>query len=229
MATAEASSSDAMDKKKERMERFRALNLKRNEARKMNLEASKEEERIQKLPANYQAKRRRVEWEVEDEAARKEAEEAGEDYDRLKMLDCGADEVVRIERKRKKKNPDPGFSTYEDATIRQYQRLTKQMQPDLDGYKAAKEKLGDAMYPDADALPDRDQDKVSKEGVDRMVADLDKQIEKREKFSRRRAFHDEADINYINERNMRFNKKAERFYGKYTAEIKQNLERGTAV
>ncbi|KAI8519360.1 pre-mRNA-splicing factor syf2 [Branchiostoma belcheri] len=55
------------------------------------------------------------------------------------------------------------------------------------------------------------------------------EIEKRAKFSRRRGFNDDADIDYINERNMRFNKKAERFYGKYTAEIKQNLERGTAV
>ena len=36
-------------------------------------------------------------------------------------------------------------------------------------------------------------------------------------------------MDYINERNMKFNKKAARFYDKYTAEIKQNLERGTAV
>lgn len=54
-------------------------------------------------------------------------------------------------------------------------------------------------------------------------------IEKRSKFSRRRAFNEEADVDYINERNMKFNKKAARFYDKYTAEIKQNLERGTAV
>lgn len=54
-------------------------------------------------------------------------------------------------------------------------------------------------------------------------------IEKRDKYSRRRPYNDDADIDYINERNAKFNKKAERFYGKYTAEIKQNLERGTAV
>ena len=83
----------------------------------MNLEASKEEERVQKLPANYQVKRRRAEWELEDEEARKAAEEAGEDYDRLKVLDCGADEVQRIERKRKKKNPDPGFSSKCPVTL----------------------------------------------------------------------------------------------------------------
>ena len=54
-------------------------------------------------------------------------------------------------------------------------------------------------------------------------------IEKRVKYSRRRRFDEEEDVSYINERNMKFNKKLERFYGTYTAEIKQNLERGTAV
>ena len=54
-------------------------------------------------------------------------------------------------------------------------------------------------------------------------------IEKRSKYSRRRPFDEEGDVDYINERNMRFNKKAARYYDKYTAEIKQNLERGTAV
>lgn len=54
-------------------------------------------------------------------------------------------------------------------------------------------------------------------------------IAKREKYSRRRMHNDDADIDYINERNMKFNKKLERFYGEHTTEIKQNLERGTAV
>lgn len=56
-----------------------------------------------------------------------------------------------------------------------------------------------------------------------------RRIDKRSKYSRRRAYNDDADIDYINERNAKFNKKAERFYGKYAGEIKQNLERGTAV
>lgn len=54
-------------------------------------------------------------------------------------------------------------------------------------------------------------------------------VAKREKYSRRRMHNDDADIDYINERNMKFNKKLERFYGAHTTEIKQNLERGTAV
>ncbi|KAF3820182.1 hypothetical protein GH733_015691 [Mirounga leonina] len=67
------------------------------------------------------------------------------------------------------------------------------------------------------------------EEIDRMVIDLEKQIEKRDKYSWRHPYNGDADIDYINERNAKFNKKTERFYGKYTAEIKQNLERGTAV
>ena len=71
--------------------------------------------------------------------------------------------------------------------------------------------------------------KPSDTAVTRMVEDLEQQYAKRGKFSRRRAFNGDADIDYINERNRAFNKKIERYYGKYTAEIKQNLERGTAV
>lgn len=71
--------------------------------------------------------------------------------------------------------------------------------------------------------------KDSKEGVDRMVEDVQKRIEKRGKRSRRRRFDHDADVDYINERNMKFNKKLERFYGDYTDEIKHNFERGTAI
>lgn len=54
-------------------------------------------------------------------------------------------------------------------------------------------------------------------------------IAKREKYSRRRMHNDDADIDYINERNAKFNQKLERFYGEYTRETKLNLERGTAI
>lgn len=65
--------------------------------------------------------------------------------------------------------------------------------------------------------------------IDNMVTDLEQQLMKRKSFSRRRTHNDDADIDYINEKNARFNKKLERFYGEHTAEIKQNLERGTAI
>lgn len=70
---------------------------------------------------------------------------------------------------------------------------------------------------------------VPQENVDRMVGELKAREEKRKQFSRRRKFHEDKDIDSINERNAHFNRKIERAFGKYTVEIKNNLERGTAL
>lgn len=53
--------------------------------------------------------------------------------------------------------------------------------------------------------------------------------ERRGKFSRRRTFVEGEAVDYINDRNRVFNKKIGRYYDKYSTEIKQNLERGTAL
>ena len=71
--------------------------------------------------------------------------------------------------------------------------------------------------------------KISEDKVDKMVKELKDRDEKRKSFSRRRRFHEEKDIDSINDRNEHFNKKIERAFGKYTLEIKNNLERGTAL
>jgi hypothetical protein len=78
-------------------------------------------------------------------------------------------------------------------------------------------------------LPDEEIQADKQKLVDHMAKETDERIEKRNKFSRRRAFNDEKDITSINERNRRFNEKLERNYGKYASEIKSNLDRGTAL
>lgn len=210
--------------------KLRDLHLRRNEARKLNhQEVSAEDQRL-KLPANHEARRLRAEWQLEETQAKQAAKERGEDYNRVKLLEETAEDIEIFERrKRKKKNIDPGFSDFATAQFRKYETLTKQMKPDLEQYERSKEKLGSQAFPGAHNLLYGCNDKVSERGMDRMVADLDQQMEKRGKFHRRRQHNDEADIDYINERNAKFNQKAERFYGQYTKEIKQNLERGTAV
>lgn len=62
-----------------------------------------------------------------------------------------------------------------------------------------------------------------------MAAEIEDRATKRSQFSRRRAFNDEKDVTSINERNRRFNEKLERNYSKFSAGIKGNLERGTAM
>ncbi|XP_029805271.1 pre-mRNA-splicing factor SYF2 isoform X3 [Suricata suricatta] len=245
----------AAQKREQRLRKFRELHLKRNEARKLNHQEVVEEDKRLKLPANWEAKKARLEWELQEEEKKKECAARGEDYEKVKLLEISAEDAERWERRKRRKSPDLGFSDYAAAQLRQYHRLTKQIKPDMETYERLREKhrewwfslkcetvepcsvtvsllcclsSGEEFFPTSNSLL-HGTHVPSSEEVDRMVTDLEKQIEKRDKYSRRRPYNDDADIDYINERNAKFNKKAERFYGKYTAEIKQNLERGTAV
>lgn len=215
------------DKRKARLDRLRELHLRRNEARKLNHVEVVEEDKRNKLPANWQARKRKIEWEVADEEARKQAELNGEDYEKVKMLETSAIELEKRERKKKKKNPDTGFADFAQAQHRQYERLTKQVEPNMEAYEKQKQEMGESFFPGVNTLIH--ESKPPEAAIDRMVEDLEKQIDKRSKYSRRRGINPDADVDYINDRNMRFNKKAARYYDKFTAEIKQNLERGTAV
>lgn len=217
------------EKQAERMQRLRKLHSLRNEARTQNHQEVVAEDARNKLPANWESRKRQAEWLLNDEKARKEAAEKGVDYDRAKLLNISALEAEKMERKKKKKNPDKGFSDFEAATVRQYNRLVKTMAPkDMEKYEEQKEKYGDAFYGGPHVIV-HGLHEDTPTAIDNMVKDLEQQISKRNKYSRRRTHNDDADIDYINERNAKFNKKLDRFYGEHTAEIKQNLERGTAV
>ncbi|GBE83577.1 SYF2-domain-containing protein [Sparassis latifolia] len=84
------------------------------------------------------------------------------------------------------------------------------------------------LYRDANSLLYAD-NKPSEEAIDRVVGKINRDIDKKSKFSRKRLNEDEGDITYINERNRVFNKKIARYYDKYTAEIRASFERGTAL
>lgn len=72
-------------------------------------------------------------------------------------------------------------------------------------------------------------DGVHEKGVESMVAELGERANARKKFSRRRQHYEDKDVDYINDRNLHFNKKIARAFDKYTVEIRQNIERGTAL
>lgn len=203
------------------------LKMRRNESRKLNHAEVQEEEKRSKLPANWEAKKRRVEWELVDQKSREEAEKAGKDYDIVKNMSASAQELEYYGRKAKKKNPDPGFADFAQSHFRQYERISGQLRVNEEAYEAQRQTLGDAFYPSAGDILTTG--KVSTTALDKMAADIERQITKRSKYSRRRTHVDDADISYINERNKKFNEKCERFYGKYTEEIRGNLERGTAL
>jgi pre-mRNA-splicing factor SYF2 len=72
--------------------------------------------------------------------------------------------------------------------------------------------------------------KPKRENVDRLVADLKKAEEARFKKRRDRGREaDEGDVTYINDKNKQFNMKLARFYDRYTRDIRESFERGTAI
>lgn len=199
-------------------------------ARKQNhVEVVAEDERL-KLPANWESRQRQADWLISDEKGRADALAKGLDYDRVKLNNVSATEAANQEKRKKKKNPDVGFSDYEAQTARQYNRLVKQMPPpDMAKYDQRRQALGDEVFYGGANTIIQGTHKDTPKAIDNMVKDLESQIMKRKSFSRRRTHNDDADIDYINEKNARFNKKLDRYYGEHTAEIKQNLERGTAI
>lgn len=190
-----------------------------------------EEHKRAELPKIWLKKKEYAEKKLSEQEEKERATAEGIDYERKKYLEMQADEAERWERKQeKKKNLDVGFSSYEDATARQYTRLTRNLKPDFEHYKSLKETVGEEVfYPSSSTIVIGAVPKDDPEKVEKMAADLQKQIDKRSKYSRRRMYDEDADVDFINERNSKFNKKLERFYGKYTQDIKQNLERGTAI
>ena len=69
-----------------------------------------------------------------------------------------------------------------------------------------------------------------KENVDRLVDDLRKAEEVRlQKRRKRGAEGEEGDVSYINEKNKQFNMKLGRFYDRYTTDIRESFERGSAI
>lgn len=54
-------------------------------------------------------------------------------------------------------------------------------------------------------------------------------LSEKKKAKRHRSDVELGDVNYVNRQNRKFNKRLEKAYGAYTLEIKQNLERGTAL
>ncbi|KAK1939580.1 putative peptidyl-prolyl cis-trans isomerase [Babesia divergens] len=127
---------------------------------------------------------------------------------------------------KKEKAKSFGWNVFnQDALYRANKKRLKEMSFNKAEYELQKAQLGDAFYqPNITSFQPTE---AAKQAVTR---NLEKQNKQREKFSRRRTFDDEAkDISYINQRNRVFNQKLDRAFKSHAAEIKQNLERGTAL
>ncbi|KAF9485644.1 SYF2-domain-containing protein [Pholiota conissans] len=159
---------------------------------------------------------------------------------------------------RKKRRADFEFHDDAHAARRRYKKDLDQIKPDLEAYNKQKAiAMGHAgslvgfnstagsssevaiisqeqrlaaenLYRDANTLIYGD-NKPTEDAIDRVVSKINKDIDKKGKFSRKRLNEEEGDITYINEHNRVFNKKIARYYDKYTSEIRASFERGTAL
>ena len=67
----------------------------------------------------------------------------------------------------------PHSLDFAQAQHRQYDRLTKQLDPDMEAYQKQKQEMGEAFYPGVNTLLYGG--KPSNGAIDRMVDDLEKQ------------------------------------------------------
>lgn len=101
-----------------------------------------DEDRRAKMPTNWEKQKERLEHEEEKEKVKEEIEKGGQSYERVRALDWTAEECDAWERKRmKKNNPDPGFADFEQSSFRQYERLVKNLEPDMENYHKQKEEM----------------------------------------------------------------------------------------
>ena len=140
-----------------------------------------------------------------------------------------AETAAALHAKRHKAPAPQGWEAFNPGALyAAYERRTEAIKPSAEEYEAAKA-ADPEFYRAGDSLRYGGEGRVSAEGVERMVAELNERQKKAGAFSRRRAFDPSKDVDYINPRNAHFNKKIERAFGSHAAEIKANLERGTAL
>jgi hypothetical protein len=130
------------------------------------------------------------------------------DKDKTYLYDSALAAQEGAKKKNKKKNTTFGWEVFnDDSLFRAYEKRVKKLEVKNNG----------------DEQDDEEQKK------DKLVDEINKQREKKNEYSRRRMHVEEKDIDYINERNKVFNEKLERNFSKFAAEIKGNIERGTAL
>jgi len=200
--------------------------------RKSNLAEVEEEIRKEAEDPKAAYKRLKMQNEAKELQAKLQAERMGLDYEKIKSREMTIEEAQDKQRELedKRQRANAGFSTFEDDAVKKYEKESKKFQANLDEYLQKKSQLQEEeFYPTLNSLSYGMNSKTPESKIDSLIDDIKKQEEKRKEFSRRRKFDDNADVDYINDRNAKFNKKIARAFDPYTTEIKQNLERGTAL
>ncbi|KAJ1648229.1 pre-mRNA-splicing factor SYF2 [Coemansia asiatica] len=207
---------DIPDSLKPQIDRLRSLRTRLAQSAQENKrEIYKEHQRKNENPGDQRRQERKRR---EAEKLQKREEYAGDDFERSRFMQYSIEQVQRYEEKRAKgkDNVERGFTDYAQVNQRKYEREVAKIRPDLAAYQREKESGRDASVPDP-------------RKVDKLVKTVEEQQRKRAKLNKPSIEQEGEDVSYINDRNARFNRKMNRAYDKYTKDIKDNFERGTAM
>jgi pre-mRNA-splicing factor SYF2 len=229
--------------------------LRLNEARKRNHQQVLDEAKRARTDADAAARERRRQWLAKQAELTADAEARGLSAERAKLLHTTAFAAERsaASKKARRAAANDDFADDDDADTahfewdlfnenthaRHHQKLVAAHLA-----KSGAPAPNDNAGADADAAADIDAAAALDPtlnpallrssaprtlALNKLVDVLHAGAEKRAQFSRRRTEHEEADVDYINAKNKTFNKKLAKAYDAYSADIRQSLERGSAI
>jgi hypothetical protein len=198
-------------------QRMFELRLKMNKAKQLNNQAVVAEKRREADPKWFEKSISKQEAEGPDKIEEDEA-----------LLHATAESVAWKGSRSKPKEEKFAWDAFnQDTQYRAHEKRVNKLGFYADAYNRQKEHIGEDIFYAGSSVSAVGH-KPSEDAKDRLIGALKVDQEKRTKFSRKREEPD-GDVEWINEGNKRFTKQLERSYGKYTKEIKANLERGTAI
>ncbi|KAL3790914.1 hypothetical protein ACHAWO_010911 [Cyclotella atomus] len=140
-------------------------------------------------------------------------------YESMRKMNVKADKMERAQY-----GPEDHYNP--EGQYNHYERNLKSIRHNSRGKSAA---TSDSYDPTLTTEAHKPIDKTSeREGAKRLADEMKRRAEKKANKRGRPEF-DAYDVSYINDRNKRFNEKISRNFDEHTAEIRQNLERGTAL
>ncbi|KAJ2082549.1 pre-mRNA-splicing factor SYF2 [Coemansia sp. RSA 988] len=153
-------------------------------------------------------------------------EHSGSDYERSRFWDYSIEQVENYEEKKRKRevNRERGFTDYTQVNQRKYERDVAKLKPDLTAYQRGKAESSTGQIPESS-----EPHKPDSRSLDKLARSVEDQQNRRATLHKASVEKEGEDVSYINQRNARFNRKMNRAYDKYTKEIRDSFERGTAL
>ncbi|KAJ1654259.1 Pre-mRNA-splicing factor SYF2 [Dispira simplex] len=220
--------SEALQTRTARLEALRQRLTQSSQANRREIYA--EHQRAHTDPRD-QGRRDRAKRQADILLAQEQAREQGKDYERQRFWEYSVEDVEEWEAKQDAKAArieGAKFASHDQWAGKKYHKLTEQIKPDLVAYHEDKARQQqDAATSSAAVTGVLVQHKPSRKAEEKLVHQVQKNMERRKTLSREKRSGD--DVTYINDKNKRFNKRITQAYDKYTQEIRDSFERGTAL